>query len=126
MKRKLRFFDFLSFFGALCLLFTVGFHLGLGKREKASESLLVSLRLETASVNNEDGELLIDGKYGCSVVGISDGVLFFECSGVRTEAGFLLSGAKYICKNQPLEMVGDRGRFYGRIASVEKILKAPR
>lgn len=120
MGKKINLFDLLCLFGVLSLLFTVGFHVGLGKRETKTESVLISLGLQKEKLLDPEARVMIDGKYECDIIACADGTLTVECSGEYREPGFLLSGAKYLSKNQPLEIVGGGNYFYGRILEITK------
>ena len=121
--KKMCFFDTLCLFAVLSLLFSVGFHIGEGEKKIEEGTALVSVRLEKMKLGESTEELLVDGKYECDTVSLENGILTLRCKVKRLEAGFLFSGAKYISKNQPLEIVGGGSYFFGRISSItpEKI-----
>lgn len=116
--KKMRFFDTLCLFAILLLLFSIGFHIGEGEAESEASTALVSVRLEKMKLGESTEELLVDGKYKCDMVSLENGILTIRCELKRLEAGFLFSGAKYISKNQPLEILGGGSYFFGRISSI--------
>ncbi|MBQ9070059.1 MAG: hypothetical protein IJY23_01750 [Clostridia bacterium] len=116
-KRK-NFFDKLFFLAFIFMLFALGFHLG--KQNDGQEKLeaVVTINLEK-SKGSADGSVLIDGKYECITISLDDNRLTLLCEGQMEEAGFLLLGAKYIAKNQPIKVSSDSGYFEGRIVSID-------
>lgn len=119
--RKNCFFDVLTLFAVLCLFFTVGFHLGREKETAVSERAEVTVTIYRSKIPDEisETELKIDGKYECELLDVSDGELTLALFGSYAEGGFLTSGAKYLSKNQPLEVIGTNTYFYGRITRIE-------
>ena len=116
--KKVRFFDTLCLFAILSLLFSVGFHIGKNEEDTARGTVLVSVSLQKMKLGDSIDELLVDGRYECETVSLENNVLTIRCEGMKTDAGFLFSGAKYISKNQPLEILGGGSYFYGRIKSI--------
>ena len=146
--KNMRFFDTVSLLALLLIFFTVGVHLGKDKEEASVERVCVSVRLERSKLaevslaesekQNDSGpeasfygtaegdidvsslKIKIDGKYDCRIVDLREDTLTVSCEGIYTEAGFLTSGAKYLSKNQPLEILGSGAYFYGRIIEIKK------
>lgn len=120
MKKRLHSFDVFCFFTSLALLFTVGYHLGLGKEENEPLEVTVTLRLEKSKSSDSLSGALIDGKYYCEIISLDNSMLSFKCLGEYREAGFLTSGAKYLSKNQPIEIIGNGNYFFGRITEIRR------
>ena len=121
MKRKLHFFDTVCLLALLLLLFSIGVHAGKDKRDNSVISVSVTVKLTKSKFSDSRDRVSIDGKYPCDVVYVDGNTISFVCSGKAREAGFLTSGAKYLSKNQPLELVGKESYFYGRILNIEPI-----
>ncbi len=119
--RGARFFDLFTLFAALSLCFTVGFHVGRDKETAVSERAEVTVALYRAKIPDgiADTELKIDGKYECKLLELTEGELTLALFGSHAEGGFLTSGAKYLSKNQPLEVIGTDAYFYGRITRID-------
>ena len=119
--RRIYFFDLFALFAVLCLCFTVGFHLGSEKETAVSARAEVRVTLYRSKIPDEisETELKIDGKYECELLDVSDGELTLAIFGSYSEGGFLTSGAKYLSKNQPLEVLGTNAYFYGRITRID-------
>ena len=146
--KNMRFFDTVLLLTLILLFFTVGFHLGKDNEQLEVKQAYVTLRLEksklsevplTEGENQGDSDpeasfygtaegdidisslkIKIDGKYDCRIVDLREDTLTVCCEGIYTEAGFLTSGAKYLSKNQPLEILGSGAYFYGRIIEIKK------
>ena len=119
--RELCFFDALTFLALLAAFFTVGIHLGKPKVEDTVYQAEITVKLFRSKIPDsiEDVDLKIDGKYKCSLSRLEDDSLSLYVDGSCKEAGFLTSGAKYLSKNQPLEILGEGAYFYGRITRIE-------
>lgn len=122
MKRKLYFFDTVCLFALFSLLFAVGFHVGRDKRNETLISVCVTVKPIKSKLDDGADVFSIDGKYPCDLFYFDSGAVSFVCSGKYREAGFLTSGAKYLSKNQPIELIGDNSYIYGRILKIEPIL----
>ena len=116
--KKLRSFDTVCLLALFSLLFSIGFHIGGGEKEHPNGTALVSLALEKTKIGESIDNLRVDGRHECETVSLDNDILTLRCKGKLTDAGFLFSGAKYISKNQPLEILGDGSYFYGRIISL--------
>lgn len=117
MKKRMCFFDTVCLLSLFCLLFTIGLHIGKEKERSIPKSVVVSVNVEKFKIKENISNVLIDGKYECEVISFDGQTLKFLCSGEYREAGFLACGAKYLSKNQPVEIVGD-SYFFGRISSL--------
>ncbi|MBE6536426.1 MAG: hypothetical protein E7673_00580 [Ruminococcaceae bacterium] len=119
MKKRMTFFDAVTLFATVSMLFSIGWHIGKPRKNDVEVSAEITVTLVKAKYNESDKELLIDGKYGCDVIYLSDGEMIICCSGKYREAGFLTSGAKYLSNNQPIEIKGESSYFYGRISKID-------
>ena len=93
-------------FNTFCILallaafFVLGCHLGEERNENSSTVFTVTLHPEKISGTPGSGAVaLIDGKYECSVEKFEKEEIVLICKGSYTEAGYLLSGAKYLSLN---------------------------
>ena len=112
--KGLIFFDKVALLFILAAFFTVGIHLGGGRRSEEKSRAEITVAVEKIK-GIPSGEILIDGKYGCTLVSYSEKEIIFSCEGLFSEAGFLLSGAKYVSKNQPIKVFSQNSYFEGRI-----------
>ena len=122
MKKRMCFFDTVCTVALICLLFTIGFHIGKEKEKQVPGHVLINVSVERFKDERNLNNVMIDGKYECQIVSFDGKSLKLICRGEYTEAGFLASGAKYLSKNQPIEIVGD-SYFFGRITSIDKTAK---
>ena len=113
-------------FSAFCILsllaafFVLGCHLGGERNEYSSIIFSVTIHPDKASGAPDSGAVaLIDGKYECSVEKYESEKIVLICEGSYTEAGYLLSGAKYLSLNQPVKAMQDWGYFEGRIYEIK-------
>ena len=112
-------FDKLLLFSLLAALFTVGFHLGKGG--ETSEKIEFEMLILPVKISGEpSGEAvsLIDGKYECRVLEFGRERIVLLCEGFYTDAGYLLSGAKYVSAGQPLRASQEWGYFEGVISDI--------
>lgn len=121
MKKKVHFFDTLCFLSLLSLLFVIGFHIGKEKEGADTGSVIITIEIIKSKIPDTVETFMIDGKYECFPVSISieEKSLSFSCNGRYAEAGFLALGAKYVTKNQPIELVGKDFYVYGRIRDIK-------
>ncbi len=104
---------------AVSLLFTIGFNIGKSPKENQTAFAITELKLEKSKGFLEIGETcFIDGKYEATVLFFSKEKLIFKTRGSEEDAGFLMCGAKYISKNQPLKIHSNSGYFEGRISKI--------
>ena len=122
MKRARNAYDIFLFLSTLCLLFTIGFHLGKDKTKELPVYMNVTVEVtKIKGTPTASAVALIDGRYSTVITDFDDGSVTLICSGSFHEAGFLLGGAKYIAKNQPINATADFGYFEGRITSIYEI-----
>ena len=117
--KRLVFFDAISVMAALALLFTVGFHIGKDDepyRKIQFEIVIIPEKISGAPL--EDKVTMIDGKYECRIKSYGYDRIVISCDGYFSEAGYLLSGAKYVSVNQPISASQSGGYFEGRIYDV--------
>lgn len=119
MKKKVHFFDTLCFLSLIFLLFVIGFHIGKEKESADTGSVIITVEIIKSKIPDTVGGFMIDGKYECFPVSIEENSLSFVCNGRYGEAGFLALGAKYVTKNQPIELVGKDFYVYGRIRDIK-------
>ena len=115
--KDITFFDkfILFFIAAAC--FAVGLHIGENKADEKEYYARLTVNIEKMS-GTPIADVLVDGKYDCSLVSFGNGEVVLSCEGFLSEAGFLLSGAKYISKNQPIKAFSGSCYFEGRIISI--------
>ena len=117
--KKISFFDAFIIFSLLSLFFVIGCHLGKNNdRYAACEFILTVIPEKTYGTPNEDMKALIDGKYECTVLEYRADKIVLLCSGYYSDAGYLLSGAKYISLNQPIKASQPWGYFDGKIHAI--------
>ncbi len=114
-------------FNSFCILsllaafFVLGCHLGNESNECTSTVFTVTVHPEKVSGTPDSGAMaLIDGKYECAVEKFEKDEIVLICKGSYTEAGYLLSGAKYLSLNQPVKAIQDWGYFDGRIYEIKR------
>ena len=117
--KKLCFFDTLCLLALVSLLFTIGLHLGKDKDTDKDEKAMISVEVIKFKAAESTPKVRIDGKYECEISSFDGETLNLVCRGEYREAGFLACGAKYLSKNQPIEIVGD-AYFFGRIRAIER------
>ena len=103
----------------LCALFTIVCHLY--KTEDAVPAY-AEIRIRSTSVKNSpeyDGELALDSRYKPLVFYKSEGEYIMLAQGKITDAGFLISGEKYLSLNQKVSLRGEYSYLEGRIISVK-------
>lgn len=118
MKKRINLFDAVTLLSIFAMLFSVGLHLGKPKRSEKTLSAEITVNVVKIKLSEIDEDFFIDGKYGCELIGIEGNTLRLLCSGKQREAGFLMSGAKYLSKNQPIEIKSDSSYIYGRITEI--------
>lgn len=121
------FFDVFCVFSLFALLFTVGFHVG--NEESSYEKISFTTVIRPDKVSGApDGDriALIDGKYECTVIEFENDRIVLLCDGYYSEAGYLLSGAKYLSVNQPIKASQSWGYFDGRICDIRIADMPPR
>ena len=119
---KLVFFDVFCLISIFALLFTVGFHIGDEREDYEKIQFEVVISPEKVS-GSPDGELitLVDGKYECIIQEFERDRIVILCDGYYSEAGYLLSGAKYVSVNQPIKASQPWGYYDGRIYDVYRV-----
>ena len=122
MTKKANAFDILCIVVLLLFFFSIGLHVGKPKENDSLSEVIVTLTLVKSKIAPTDSELLIDGKYPCSLLYVDEDTAQFACTGKQRESGFLTSGAKHLSKNQPIELVGKNSYVYGRITKIEGLL----
>ncbi len=111
---KVVFFDKIILFFILAAFFTTGFHIVENKVGEKKYHAEVTVKIEKIS-GIPSSDILVDGKYGCTLMSFDENEIIFFCDGFLSEAGFLLSGAKYLSKNQPIKAFSGTCYFEGRI-----------
>lgn len=117
--KKLVFFDTFFFFSILALLFAAGFHIG--KDEEPYRKIRFEIVISPEKISGtptEDGITLIDGKYECKIKSFDRTKIVLLCDGYHSDAGYLLSGAKYVSVNQPIKASQPWGYYEGRIYDI--------
>ncbi len=121
MKKKNP-YDTASLIIVLSMLFTIGFHIGNDEPASSTEEVYVEISLERfKGVPGEREICFVDGKYEAVIIGFSQGTITLLCKGTFEEAGFLMCGAKYIGKNQPMKIHTEHGYFEGRIMKIIRL-----
>ena len=112
-------FNIFCFITVLLLLFTVGYQIG---RERIPEERIsVIVRIGAEKISGEplpSSSGFVDEKYEVQLMSREDRDVYILCEGSLTEAGFLLSGAKYLSANQPINLYGENFGVEGRIISL--------
>ena len=117
--KKILFFDAFILFSLLSLFFVIGCHLGKNNdRYTACEFTLTVIPEKMHGTPTEDMQAMIDGKYECTVLEYRAERIVLLCKGYHSEAGYLLSGAKYISLNQPIKASQSWGYFDGKIYEI--------
>lgn len=119
--KKICFFDLITLAAALCVCFAIGFHIGRDEEAAVPVCVEVTLKLYKSKIPDSisDTELKIDGKYDCELLSLDGEAMSIALYGSYQDAGFLISGAKYLSENQPLEIIGKNTYFYGRILHID-------
>ena len=120
MNKKPVFFDTVCILAIFSMLFSIGFHIGKDKKHNERHTFVISIDSEKISGSpDEISEVKIDGKYPCKFISISNNTMTLSSFGLVLDAGYLLCGAKYISKNQPIVATADWGFFEGRIVDIK-------
>lgn len=120
--KKLLFFDGFCLAALLSLLFTVGFHIGADKSQSEKIKFEIVISPEKISGEPSDNAItLIDGKYECTVKEFRADKIVILCEGYCYDAGYLLSGAKYVSLNQPIKASQPWGYYDGRIYDLYEV-----
>lgn len=121
MKRLL-FFDAFYILSFIAVFFVIGCHIGKEKDGYIPIEFTVIVCPEKVSGTPDESRIaLIDGKYEASVLEFSDEKIVILCKGYYSDAGYMLSGAKYISENQPIRANQNWGYFDGRIYEISNL-----
>lgn len=115
--KKTSFFDTLYLLSLLAALFSVGYRIGSPQSDYLPIEFTVSVHTEKLSGNvSIDQTVFIDGKYEAYILARTESEITLLCQGYYSEAGYLLSGAKYLSENQPLKASAPSVYIEGRIS----------
>ena len=103
----------------LCLLFTVGIHVGTPSDSNVEIFKTVDVRLTRTNGDPAVGDIaLVDGKYEATLIKLNDGIVSLLVPCEELDAGLFAFRTKYLSLNQPLKFFGKWGYAEGRIIDI--------
>lgn len=117
--KKRNAYDNLMLLFVFTVAYLLGIHSALPREPDRTETVTVSVRHhgDTSQISVGD-ECFDTSGTQMRVIFISDDEIRMLCEGVFCSAGFLSSGGKYLCANQPISLRFDRTELCGRVLSV--------
>jgi hypothetical protein len=117
--KKRNAFDSLMLLFVFTVAYLLGIHSAMPKEPDRTETVTLSVRHhgDTSQISVGD-ECHDPSGTRMRVIFISDDEIRMLCDGVFCNAGFLSSGGKYLCANQPISLSFDQTELCGRILSL--------
>ena len=120
--KKYNFYDAFLLIFVFTAAYILGIHSALPNKSTEAETVEVMVRAEKTDFMLSKGEVCLDASGTELTVVSTDGdEITLTCEGVFYSAGFLSSGGKYLCDNQPITLKSKDGPIPCRIIRLSKI-----
>ena len=124
--KKYNFYDAFLLVFVFAAAYILGIHSALPNKAAESETVAVTVRAEETETELSEGDTCFDASGTMlTVISVEDDEITLSCEGIYYNAGFLSSGGKYLCANQPITIRREGKAIQCRIIRLSEIEGAP-